>query len=50
MFFDQFKYPIISEIRVNIHIAIAVRFECIGNNNLIQCIEITFAATKVSRR
>ena len=50
MFFDQFKYPFIPEIRVNIHIAIAVPFEWIGNGILIQCIEITIAVTRVSRR
>ena len=49
MFFDQFKYPFISEIRVNIHNAIAVRFEWIGNDILIQCIEITIAVTEVPR-
>ena len=49
MFFDQFKYPFIPEIRVNIHIAIAARSERIGNDILNQCIEITIAVTKVSR-
>ena len=49
MFFDQFMYPFIPEIRVNIHIAIAVRFEWISNDILIHCIEFTTAVTKVSQ-
>ena len=49
MFFDQLKNPFIPEIRVNIHNAIAVRFEWIGNDIFIQRIEMTIAVTKVSR-
>ena len=49
MFFDQLENLFIPEIRANIHIAIAVRFEWIGNDIFIQRIEITIAVTKVSR-
>ena len=48
MCFDQLKNPFIPEIRVNIHIDIAVRFEWIGNDIFIQRIEITIAVTEVS--
>ena len=47
MYFDQFKYSFVPEIRVNIHIAVAVRFEWVGNNRLIQRIKIIIAVAKV---
>ena len=49
MYFDQFKYPFIPEIRVNIHIVIGVRLEWVGKNSLIQRIKTTIAVAKVSR-
>ena len=49
MFFDQFKYPFIPEIRFNIQIAIALRFEWVGNDILIQNFCIMKLLNQISR-